>query len=208
MTESPDLVGLDREELAAAVEAAGVPAAQRRMRVDGAASLAVDDPLMERIPTPGSIVAERKLDAVGVTEWTLSNGIRVLVKPTDFKADEILFSASSLGGTSLAEDRDYIAGVTASVLASQAAKLGREVIWLHTFGERFTEGRPPGEPRLPAGTSRLFALLRRHFTLAVLRSAPSSTTRPSARSSTARTSPDAARQGAGAPPVCSMCATS
>lgn len=30
-----------------------------------------------------------------------------------------------------------------------AAALGREVIWLHTFGERMAEGRPPGEPRLP-----------------------------------------------------------
>jgi hypothetical protein len=34
-------------------------------------------------------------------------------------------------------------------LFDEAAKLGREVIWLHTFGERTAEGRPPGEPRLP-----------------------------------------------------------
>jgi hypothetical protein len=33
-------------------------------------------------------------------------------------------------------------------LFGEAAALGREVIWLHTFGERMTEGRPPGEPRL------------------------------------------------------------
>ena len=34
-------------------------------------------------------------------------------------------------------------------LFAEAAALGREVIWLHTFGERFAEGRLPGEPRLP-----------------------------------------------------------
>lgn len=31
----------------------------------------------------------------------------------------------------------------------KAAKLGREIVWLHTFGERFADGHPAGEPRLP-----------------------------------------------------------
>ena len=35
-------------------------------------------------------------------------------------------------------------------LFAEAAKMGREVIWLQSFGERMTEGRAPGEPRLPA----------------------------------------------------------
>jgi hypothetical protein len=34
-------------------------------------------------------------------------------------------------------------------LFTEAAKLGREVIWLQTFGERFSEGKPAGPPRLP-----------------------------------------------------------
>jgi len=34
-------------------------------------------------------------------------------------------------------------------LFARGAKLGREVIWLHTFGERMNEGKPAGEPRLP-----------------------------------------------------------
>ncbi|MCP9221490.1 N-6 DNA methylase [Erythrobacter sp. LQ02-29] len=34
-------------------------------------------------------------------------------------------------------------------LFDRAAKLGREVIWLHTFGERMADGKPAGEPRLP-----------------------------------------------------------
>lgn len=36
-------------------------------------------------------------------------------------------------------------------LFDRAAKLGREVIWLHTFGERFNQGRDPGVPKLPQG---------------------------------------------------------
>ncbi len=36
-------------------------------------------------------------------------------------------------------------------LFEQAVEVGREVIWLHTFGERFAEGRPPGTPRVTEG---------------------------------------------------------
>ncbi|MCS6794702.1 MAG: insulinase family protein [Raineya sp.] len=68
--------------------------------------------------TPGKIVSEKKLEKIGVTELTLSNGAKVILKPTDFKNDEIIISAFSNGGTSLASDQDvhsanYIAGVIA-----------------------------------------------------------------------------------------------
>ncbi|PBQ32572.1 peptidase M16 [Sphingobacteriaceae bacterium] len=43
----------------------------------------------------------------GITEWTLGNGARILLKPTNFKADEVLFSAHSWGGTNLYSDKDY-----------------------------------------------------------------------------------------------------
>lgn len=36
-----------------------------------------------------------------------------------------------------------------AALFGEAAALGREVIWLHSFGDRFTDGRPAGAPRLP-----------------------------------------------------------
>lgn len=36
-------------------------------------------------------------------------------------------------------------------LFEEAVEVGREVIWLHTFGERFAEGRPPGSPRVTDG---------------------------------------------------------
>jgi zinc protease len=70
--------------------------------------------LVPHPPAPGSIVASRMIPKVDVTEWKLSNGARVLVKPTDFKDDEVLFGSYSLGGTSLAPDSTYMSAALAS----------------------------------------------------------------------------------------------
>ena len=48
---------------------------------------------------PGTIVKEEK-GAFETTVWHLSNGIRVVVKPTDYKKDEVLFSLRNDGGQS------------------------------------------------------------------------------------------------------------
>ena len=45
---------------------------------------------------------------IGVQGWRLSNGIQVLLKPTDFKNDELLLSGFSPGGTSLVPDERYV----------------------------------------------------------------------------------------------------
>ncbi len=66
-----------------------------------------DEPLVASLPAAGSIVETSEVAEVGVTRWTLSNGVRVVLKPTDFKDDEILMSARSPGGTSLAADEEY-----------------------------------------------------------------------------------------------------
>ena len=50
---------------------------------------------------PGKITSVEKIEAVGAEKWTLSNGITVYLKKTDYKNDEILFSASSKGGKTL-----------------------------------------------------------------------------------------------------------
>lgn len=55
---------------------------------------------------PGKITSVEKIEAVGAEKWTLSNGITVYLKKTDFKNDEILFSASSKGGKSLYPVKD------------------------------------------------------------------------------------------------------
>ncbi len=73
-----------------------------------------DDPLIANIPTPGKVVRETTIDTFGVTEWALSNGVKVVMKPTDFKNDEILFTSFSPGGHSLSSDENYTAASTAT----------------------------------------------------------------------------------------------
>ncbi len=60
----------------------------------------VGDALLKRKPKAGKIVARKYNALLDATEWTLSNGARVWLKPTDFKDDEILLQAYSQGGTS------------------------------------------------------------------------------------------------------------
>ena len=55
---------------------------------------------------PGKVVSVEKIDAVGAEKWTLSNGITVYLKKTDYKNDEILFSANSKGGMTLCNVKD------------------------------------------------------------------------------------------------------
>ena len=73
-----------------------------------------DQPLLDKIPEPGKIIKTGTKEAFGITEWELSNGVKVVFKPTNYKQDEIVFRAMSPGGTSLASDKDYISATTAS----------------------------------------------------------------------------------------------
>jgi zinc protease len=83
-----------------------------------------DQPLLGAVPAPGTITRTTTKAAYGITEWELSNGVRVVLKPTDFKEDEILFRAFSPGGTSLASDQDYVPAMTAAQVVSVGG-LGR-----------------------------------------------------------------------------------
>ena len=63
--------------------------------------------LLKDKPKPGNIVSEKKNDLLGTTELTLSNGVKVTLKSTDFKNDEIILNSFHKGGTSKypAEDK-------------------------------------------------------------------------------------------------------
>ena len=65
---------------------------------------------------PGHIV-QTAARASGITEWTLSNGVRVVLKPTTFLEDEIVFQAYAFGGTSVASDADLVPAQTAAAVA-------------------------------------------------------------------------------------------
>lgn len=66
-----------------------------------------DQPLVAKPPTPGKVVKTKTIADLGITEWTLSNGIRVLLKPTDFKNDQVLLSGRRPGGYSVLGDADH-----------------------------------------------------------------------------------------------------
>lgn len=78
----------------------------------------LDKPLLATPPTPGPVIGETKIDKIGVTELRLKNGVRVVLKPTTFKNDQILFTGNSLGGTSLYELPDYQTARFASTLVN------------------------------------------------------------------------------------------
>lgn len=67
-----------------------------------------DASLVATLPLPGTIVAQKHDTATDIIEWKLSNGVRILLKPTDFKKDEILVRGYSPGGTSLVSDQDFV----------------------------------------------------------------------------------------------------
>ena len=81
---------------------------------------AIRENLVETAPKAGKIKKTTYNETLGVTEWTLSNGVRVMVKPTTFKQDEIRFYAYSQGGRSLVATAD----LPSALLATDVVELG------------------------------------------------------------------------------------
>lgn len=77
-----------------------------------------NQPLLSSRPVAGKIVAEKKAGSIGATMLTLSNGLKIWLKPTAFKNDEIIFSGFAPGGTSLSSDADYQSAASAGKLIS------------------------------------------------------------------------------------------
>ncbi len=99
------------------VERPGTPAGQELLAAVAAAEhqdvaahddKAVAAQLMAQPPQAGRIVAETRDPALGLTRLTLSNGVKVIVKPTDFRNDEVLLSAVRFGGQTLFDERDIL----------------------------------------------------------------------------------------------------
>ncbi|WP_455962552.1 M16 family metallopeptidase [Bacteroides bouchesdurhonensis] len=66
------------------------------------------EPLLSEEPKGGTIVSENSGEIYGSTKLVLSNGVTVYIKPTDFKADQILMQGISFGGTSLFPDNEIL----------------------------------------------------------------------------------------------------
>ncbi|MEX2607736.1 MAG: insulinase family protein [Kiritimatiellia bacterium] len=78
-------------------------------------------PLVAEPPESGRIVDRESREDLGTRTWTLSNGVKVTLKPTDFKQDEILLEAWRVGGTQTASDEQWN---TARLSASVASAMG------------------------------------------------------------------------------------
>ena len=138
-----------------------------------------------RSPSPARSSPGATIDAIGATEWTLSNGARVVLKPTAFKEDEILFRALSAGGISLAEDESLVPANTADQVVAaggpgrvqrrqpreEAGRQGRPDPAVDRrarggpFGQRLAQGRRDPLPAHPPDLHRAAARpgrLRRH----------------------------------------------
>ncbi len=76
--------------------------------------------LQERILERTPVALVKSDSALQVTEWKLDNGIRVILKPTSFKEDEILVSAFSPGGHSLFPDSLFPAASNAIAILNQS----------------------------------------------------------------------------------------
>jgi zinc protease len=73
-------------------------------------------PIIATPPVKGKITSTTEINALNVTELKLSNGVRVILKPTSFKNNEIIFNAYSPGGTSLYPDVDFQSATNAASL--------------------------------------------------------------------------------------------
>ncbi|MBQ2364150.1 MAG: insulinase family protein [Alistipes sp.] len=61
-----------------------------------------------------------KNESLGYTEWTLKNGIKVIVRPSTLKADEVVIDATSKGGCSMLSDEEYYQGTFLSLVMDQS----------------------------------------------------------------------------------------
>jgi zinc protease len=80
----------------------------------------LDEPLFDRNLSPGTIADIVSLESIGVEEWQLSNGVKVVVKQTNFKNDEVLMRASSEGGHSIYDDSVYPSARFASGVVNES----------------------------------------------------------------------------------------
>ena len=90
--------------------------AANALEVDAYVDALGDAPLLAALPTPGSIISEEQIESIDARRWMLSNGITVIAKQTDFRDDEVEFSAFSPGGHSLVSDEDHVSATFAAQL--------------------------------------------------------------------------------------------
>jgi zinc protease len=129
--------------------------------------------LLAKQPAAGKIITEKKLNELGVTELTLSNGVKVILKPTKFKNNQVLISAISKGGSSLYSDSDYLSASNATTVTlyggvgnydimSLQKELSAKQVSIAPFIGQYSEGISGSATPKDLGTA--FQLINGYFT--------------------------------------------
>jgi len=90
------------------------------MKIEAYAENVSDVPLLVAIPVATKVVTRTENSVHGYTELIFGNGVRMILKPTDFKNDEILLSAFSPGGSSLYPVSDVMSAMLAATVVIQS----------------------------------------------------------------------------------------
>ncbi len=114
--------GLEKEgiELPEKAEILSIITNTKDVELDPYVDAVLDKPLVADIPKGSKIINTETNNELGTTTWTLENGAKVILKKTDFKEDEILFSAYSFGGSSLVELESIPSADMTTTIASQS----------------------------------------------------------------------------------------
>ena len=170
MVNTPEKQGVkipDETELAAVLEK--VSKEKIDPYVDNASTL----PLVKQIPKPGTIIQSKRNESLGFIEWKLSNGVKVILKPTDFKNDEIVLSAFQDGGSSHVTDNNYLSAAFASGIVSESGigqfnytqlqkYLMGKVVSVYPYIDHYIQGLNGNST--PKDAESLFQLIYEYFT--------------------------------------------
>ncbi len=102
------------QEVAEIIKAAG------SKKVEAYVDKVLDTPLLAENPVPSPVINKTTNTDFGFTEIEFANGVRMILKPTDFKNDQILVSSFSPGGLSLYPDQDVLTATLASTVIVQS----------------------------------------------------------------------------------------
>jgi zinc protease len=108
-------------------------------------------PLIAVEPEPGEVTKVKNDKKLETNTWQLSNGIKVVLKKTDFKTDEIVMTAFSMGGISNYGTKDLVSGMLTSDLVNESGigafdkielekKLSGKIVYLNPYLEETQEG--------------------------------------------------------------------
>lgn len=92
----------------------------RTQKTEAYVDKVTDTPLMTDQPSPSKVIKRTENKDFGFSEIVFGNGVRIVLKPTDFKNDEIIVSAFSPGGTSQYPDSDIMSATLAATIITQS----------------------------------------------------------------------------------------